>query len=108
MVTISIPDGEQRATRTLNARLGILGGLSILGTSGVVRPISHRAWTDTLEVALDVALAGGCDTVVLSTGRTSEAAAQRLLANGQRQRAKGGNPLPLALSPEPGFPKKPS
>ena len=106
VVTISIPDGEQRATRTLNARLGILGGLSILGTSGVVRPISHRAWTDTIDVAIDVALAGGCDTVVLSTGRTSEAAAQRLLANGQRQRAKGGNPLPLALSPEPVLPEE--
>jgi cobalt-precorrin-5B (C1)-methyltransferase len=76
-VIISIPDGEERAKRTLNARLGIVGGLSILGTSGIVRPISHKAWTDTLDAALDVALAGGCDTVVLSTGRTSELAAQR-------------------------------
>jgi cobalt-precorrin-5B (C1)-methyltransferase len=76
-VTIAIPDGEERAKRTLNARLGILGGLSILGTSGIVRPISHQAWTDTLDAALDVALAGGCETVVLSTGRTSELAAQR-------------------------------
>ncbi len=78
-VVISIPDGEARAKRTLNARLGIIGGLSILGTSGIVRPISHQAWTDTLDAALDVALAGGCDTVVLSTGRTSELAAQKVL-----------------------------
>ncbi len=78
-VTLSIPDGAQRARRTLNARLGIRGGLSILGTSGVVRPISHQAWTDTLDVALDVALAAGCESVVLSTGRSSEAAAQALL-----------------------------
>jgi len=78
-VTISIPDGEERAKRTLNARLGILGGLSVLGTTGVVRPISHKAWTDTLDVALDVALAAGCETVVLSTGRTSEVAAQDYL-----------------------------
>lgn len=78
-VTLSIPDGEERARRTLNERLGILGGLSILGTTGVVRPVSHQAWTDTIEVALDVALACGCRTVVLSTGRTSEAAAQQLL-----------------------------
>ncbi len=76
-LTLSIPDGEQRAEKTLNARLGILGGLSLLGTTGVVRPISHKAWTDTLEVALDVALAAGCRPVVLSTGRTSEAAGQQ-------------------------------
>jgi cobalt-precorrin-5B (C1)-methyltransferase len=75
-VTISIPDGEERARRTLNERLGIVGGLSILGTTGIVRPISHKAWTDTLDAALDVALACGCRAVVLSTGRTSEMAAQ--------------------------------
>jgi cobalt-precorrin-5B (C1)-methyltransferase len=78
-VVISIPDGEERARRTLNERLGIVGGLSILGTTGVVRPISHKAWTDTLEVALDVARAAGCEAVVLSTGRTSELAAQKAL-----------------------------
>lgn len=76
-LTLSIPDGEQRAEKTLNARLGILGGLSLLGTTGVVRPISHRAWTDTLEVAVDVALAADAPPVVLSTGRTSELAAQK-------------------------------
>ncbi len=75
-LTLSIPDGERRAEKTLNARLGIIGGLSLLGTTGVVKPISHKAWTDTLEVALDVALAAGRGPVVLSTGRTSEAAAQ--------------------------------
>ncbi|MHB1399771.1 MAG: cobalt-precorrin-5B (C(1))-methyltransferase CbiD [Trichloromonadaceae bacterium] len=79
-VTISIPDGAERSRRTLNERLGILGGLSILGTSGVVRPISHKAWTDTLEVALDVALAAGSSTVVLATGRSSERVAQQQLA----------------------------
>jgi len=78
-VTLSIPDGEARAARTLNARLGILGGLSILGTSGVVKPISHQAWTDTLLVAIDVALAGGCRTLVASTGRTSEQVAEQAL-----------------------------
>lgn len=75
-LTLSIPDGEERARRTLNERLGILGGLSLLGTSGVVRPISHQAWTDTLLVALDVALAAGVPAVVCSTGRSSERAAQ--------------------------------
>lgn len=75
-VTISIPDGEERSKRTLNERLGIVGGLSILGTTGIVRPISHRAWTDTIDVAIDVALAGVGDAVVLVTGRTSERVAQ--------------------------------
>ncbi len=74
---LSIPDGEKRAEKTLNARLGIIGGLSLLGTTGEVKPISHKAWTDTLEVALDVALAAGKEPVVLSTGRTSETAAQQ-------------------------------
>lgn len=79
-VEISIPDGAARAQRTLNARLGILGGLSILGTTGIVKPISHQAWTDTLEAALDVACACGQRSVVLSTGRTSEMVVQRALA----------------------------
>ncbi len=79
-VTISIPDGKQRAARTLNERLGVVGGLSILGTTGVVQPISHKAWTDTLEVAIDVALAAGLDTIILATGRTSERAARRFIA----------------------------
>jgi cobalt-precorrin-5B (C1)-methyltransferase len=103
-VIISIPDGKERARRTLNERLGILGGLSILGTTGVVKPISHKAWTDTLEVALDVALAADSSVVVLSTGRTSEMAAQGFLElpKGKRQKDKGGsNLLPLALSPLP-------
>jgi cobalt-precorrin-5B (C1)-methyltransferase len=79
-VTIAIPDGEARARRTLNARLGIVGGLSILGTTGVVTPISHQAWTDTIDTALGVALAAGCTRVVASTGRSSEAVAERQVA----------------------------
>jgi cobalt-precorrin-5B (C1)-methyltransferase len=78
-ISISIPDGEERAKKTLNARLGIIGGLSILGTTGIVTPISTRAWTDTIDAAVDVAVACGSPAVVLSTGRTSELAAQRFL-----------------------------
>jgi cobalt-precorrin-5B (C1)-methyltransferase len=76
-VTISIPDGEERAKKTLNARLGIVGGLSILGTTGIVKPISTKAWTDTIDTSIDVAKACNCPTVVLCTGRTSEMAAMQ-------------------------------
>jgi cobalt-precorrin-5B (C1)-methyltransferase len=79
-VVISIPNGEELAKKTLNARLGIIGGLSILGTTGIVRPVSADAWTDTIEAAIDVALACGCSTIVLSTGRTSEKAAERFFS----------------------------
>ena len=75
-VKVSIPDGEERARKTLNARLGIIGGLSILGTTGIVKPLSAQAWTDTIDAAIDVAIACGSRTVVLSTGRTSEQIAQ--------------------------------
>jgi len=79
-VTISIPNGEELARKTLNSRLGIIGGLSILGTTGIVKPISSLAWTETINAAVDVAVACGCKTLVLSTGRTSEMAAQKYFA----------------------------
>lgn len=106
-VTISIPDGVERSRRTLNERLGILGGLSILGTSGVVRPISHQAWTDTLEVALDVALASGSTSVVLSTGRSSELVAQQQLALAEEAFIMMGDHLGYALDAchRRGFPR---
>jgi cobalt-precorrin-5B (C1)-methyltransferase len=88
-VTISIPDGAERAKKTLNARLGIVGGLSILGTTGIVKPISAKAWTDTIDAALDVARACGSETVVLSTGRTSELTAQKYLGNGDQITGNG-------------------
>ena len=78
---LSIPNGELLTLKTLNARLGIIGGLSILGTTGIVRPISAQAWTDTIDAAIDVALACGSKTVVLSTGRTSEMAAQQFFSS---------------------------
>lgn len=78
-VTVSVPDGEERAKRTVNGRLGIRGGLSILGTTGIVIPVSAQAWIDTVAASVDVARAAGCDRVVLSSGRSSEMAAERLL-----------------------------
>ena len=77
-VTVSIPDGVRIAERTLNSRLGICGGLSILGTTGVVIPFSCAAWIDTIHRGIDVARACGLAHVVGATGTTSEQAAQRL------------------------------
>ena len=69
---ISVPDGLKRAEHTLNARLGIMGGISILGTRGTVRPYSHEAWKATISQGLGVAEALGLRTVMFSTGRRSE------------------------------------
>jgi cobalt-precorrin-5B (C1)-methyltransferase len=76
-VEISVPRGRELAGKTLNERLGIVDGISILGTTGIVRPISAEAWTATISSAMDVAAAGGSREIVLSTGRTSEAALQK-------------------------------
>ena len=90
-ITVSIPNGEELARKTLNERLGIIGGLSILGTTGIVKPISTKAWTDTLDCAIDVALASGSGTVVLSTGRTSELVAQKYLGIGDQGSGTGNS-----------------
>ena len=73
-ITISVPGGKELAKKTLNARLGIEGGISILGTSGIVRPLSADAWTSTITTSMDVAKALGIPEVVLSVGRVSEKA----------------------------------
>jgi len=77
-VEISIPDGEKLAERTLNGRLGIVGGLSVLGTTGVVIPYSCAAWIDSIHRGVDVARAMGIDHVAGSTGSSSERAVQAL------------------------------
>ncbi len=78
-ITVSVPCGEELAIKTLNSRLGIVGGLSILGTTGIVRPVSAEAWTATIQASMAVARETGLKQVVLSTGRTSERGAQTLL-----------------------------
>jgi cobalt-precorrin-5B (C1)-methyltransferase len=77
MIEVFVPRGKEIARKTLNERLGIVGGISILGTTGIVRPMSHEAFTATIAAGLSVAKAAGLDRVVLSTGRRSERFAQR-------------------------------
>lgn len=72
LVVIEVPGGEDIARHTLNPRLGITGGISILGTGGVVRPYSHGAWAECVRRSLDVARAAGHAAVVMTTGRRSE------------------------------------
>jgi cobalt-precorrin-5B (C1)-methyltransferase len=78
-LTVSVPDGEAMAARTSNARLGIIGGISILGTTGIVRPFSTASWRASVVQQVDVAAAQGLPHLVLSTGGRTDAAAHRLL-----------------------------
>jgi len=77
-VEVSVPGGEELARRTLNPRLGIVGGISILGTTGIVVPYSCSAWIASIHRGIDVARAMGLDHVIGATGSASEAAAQKL------------------------------
>jgi cobalt-precorrin-5B (C1)-methyltransferase len=77
-VIISVPKGEEIAKKTDNPRLGILGGISILGTTGIVMPYSTASFAASIRQSLDVAIAMGADTVVLTTGGRSEDFAKEL------------------------------
>jgi cobalt-precorrin-5B (C1)-methyltransferase len=78
-VVISVPEGERMARKTTNARLGILGGISILGTTGIVRPFSTASWRASVEQAIAVLAAQGVRTLVLCTGGRTERGAMSLL-----------------------------
>ena len=78
-VTIGVENGRELALKTMNPRLGIVGGLSILGTTGIVRPFSCAAYIASIHQGIDVARANGLDHIAACTGSTSEAAARREL-----------------------------
>lgn len=77
-ITISVPDGADIAKKTWNPRLGIIGGISILGTTGIVHPFSCSAWIHSIHSGIDVARAEGAKHVIGATGSTSEDAAQAI------------------------------
>jgi cobalt-precorrin-5B (C1)-methyltransferase len=78
-VTLFVPRGEELAKKTFNPRLGITGGISILGTTGIVKPFSHQAYRETICCALQIARAVKCKEIVLSTGGLSERLAKTYL-----------------------------
>ena len=71
-ITISVPNGEEIAKRTFNPRLGIEGGISIIGVSGIVKPFSEEAFIDSIRKCMTVAKASGTDRVVINSGGKSE------------------------------------
>ena len=77
-VTFSVPEGEEMAAHTSNARLGIVGGISILGTTGIVKPYSTAAWRASIVQQIEVAAAQGEINMVLATGSRTERLAMRL------------------------------
>jgi len=79
-VEISVPNGAELAKKTLNPRLGIVGGISILGTTGIVVPYSTAAWEASVVQNIDVAVAQGCEHLIFTVGGRGEKFAQRLFA----------------------------
>lgn len=71
-VTISVPDGEELAQKTFNPKLGIVGGISIIGTSGIVKPFSSEAFIDAIRKEVEVAYAVGTERLVINSGAKSE------------------------------------
>ncbi len=71
-VTISLENGEELAEKTFNPRVGVVGGVSIIGTTGIVRPFSHEAFIDCIRREMDVAIAMRCERIVVNSGGKSE------------------------------------
>ena len=78
-VIISVPNGKELALKTDNPRLGILGGISILGTSGIVIPYSTASFAASIRQSIDVTKAMGDDTLVLTTGGRSEDFSRKII-----------------------------
>ncbi len=71
-VTISVPEGRELAKRTFNSKVGVIGGISIIGTSGIVRPFSNEAFIESIHREVEVARAVGCKHIVINSGAKSE------------------------------------
>ena len=96
-VTIFIPGGEALAARTFNPRLGVEGGLSVIGTTGIVEPMSSAALVDTIKLELNVLREGGATGVLLCPGRYGEAFCRDALGLSMRRQVSVGNFIGEAL-----------
>lgn len=96
-ITFSIPDGEELAQKTFNPRLGIMGGLSILGTTGIVEPMSEDAWKESLRLELSVLSGEGRDEVILVPGNYGESFARDSLKLKNKTIVKMSNFVGYAL-----------
>ena len=84
-VTLSVPGGEETASRTFNPRLGIEGGISIIGVSGIIKPFSEDAFVDSIRKCMQVTKASGSDRVVINSGAKSERFVRTLYPDLPRQ-----------------------
>lgn len=90
-VTIFVPEGEEIAKKTMNSRLGITGGISILGTTGIARPMSSHAYKESLACQIDVAVAEGFEDLVFVPGNIGERIAREILNVNEDQIVQMGN-----------------
>ncbi len=77
-VTISVPGGKELALKTFNPKIGVIGGISIIGTSGVVMPFSNEAFLESIRREMEVAMAVGCELIVINSGAKSEKSVRSL------------------------------
>ncbi len=90
-VTIFVPEGEEVSKKTMNKRLGIEGGISILGTTGIARPMSSSAYKESLACQIDVALAQGFEELIFVPGNIGEGIAREILHVDDEQIVQMGN-----------------
>ncbi|WP_432401694.1 cobalt-precorrin-5B (C(1))-methyltransferase CbiD [Wukongibacter sp. M2B1] len=98
IITISVPKGEKIAKKTFNPKLGILGGISILGTSGIVEPMSDEAFKESLAIELNMAVKGGVDRIVLVPGNYGEEYAIKIFGIDKSQILKTSNFIGFMLN----------
>ena len=96
-ITIAVAGGEELAAKTFNPRLGIIGGISIIGTSGIVRPFSHAAIQETVRISIDVAVAAGKNQLIFVAGHYGMRAAQHFFKASTEDTVEVSNEWDTAL-----------